>query len=130
MSETEEITTIIMTGAGAPGRDGADGQDGDVLRATRTLTASGPLVVADLGGLVILNTSGASTLTVPTGAWPDAALVNLMQGGAGQVTVVGASGVTIRAYLGLTKTAGQWALATLIRIAPDEWVLSGNLVAA
>ena len=124
MSNTEEITTIVMTDAGVPGRDG------DVLRRLRTVTASGALTLDDLGGLVVVSTAAGSTLTVPDGAWSDAALVNIMQGGTGQVTVVGASGVTICAHLGLTKTAGQWAMATLIRIAPNEWVLAGNLVAA
>jgi hypothetical protein len=50
-----------------------------------------------------------------------------MQLGAGQVTVAAGSGVTLRSAGSLVKTSAQYAVATLVKIASDEWVLLGNL---
>jgi hypothetical protein len=52
-----------------------------------------------------------------------------MQAGAGQITVAGAGGVTLRSNGGKTKTAAQYSLATLLKIATDEWVLGGDISA-
>jgi hypothetical protein len=52
----------------------------------------------------------------------------LLQTGAGQVTVAGASGVTVNATPGL-KFRAQWSGATLIKRATDSWVLVGDVSA-
>jgi hypothetical protein len=53
--------------------------------------------------------------------------INLLQTGAGQVTVGGA-GVTINGTPGL-KLRAQYSSATLIKRATDTWVLIGDLSA-
>lgn len=75
------------------------------------------LVAADLGKLVRCTNAAAITLTVPdtfsAGAAGKRALVNIEQGGAGVVTVVG-SGTRVMAVNGLTnRTRGQGAEITL-----------------
>ena len=54
--------------------------------------------------------------------------VNLLQLGAGQVTVGGA-GVTIRSSGSKLKLTGQYSVATVVQIAADTWMAVGNLSA-
>jgi hypothetical protein len=90
------------------------------------------LVLADASAkLVELNNASAITLTVPLNssvAFPVGSQINLLQTGAGQVTVAGAGGVTVNATPGL-KLRTQWSPATLIKRATDTWVLVGDLSA-
>jgi hypothetical protein len=90
------------------------------------------LVLADAHKLVTLSNSSAITLTVPPNssvAFEVGDQIGLLQLGAGQVTVAAGSGVTLRAQGTKVKLFGQYALATLIKIGTDEWVLVGNTVA-
>jgi hypothetical protein len=90
------------------------------------------LVLADAHKLVTQSNASGITTTVPPNA--DVAFeigdqVNLLQLGAGQVTVVAGSGVTLRSEGTKVKLRGQYATATLVKIGTNEWVLLGNLVA-
>jgi hypothetical protein len=87
------------------------------------------LVLADAHKLVTLNKSTGFTVTVPPNssvAFDIGDQVNLMQIGAGQVTVAAGSGVTLNAQGSKVKLNGQWSTATLVKIATDTWVLVGN----
>ena len=89
------------------------------------------LVLADAGKLVTLNNAAAITLTIPTNAsvaLPLGTRIDLLQYGAGQVTVGGA-GVTIRSSGSRLKLSGQYAGATLWKKGTDEWVLIGDITA-
>lgn len=89
------------------------------------------LVLSDAGKTIECNNASPFTLTVPTGAsvaFDTRTRIDLIQTGAGQVTVAGAGGVTVNARVGL-KLAGQWAGATLIKRGSDSWVLIGSLTA-
>ena len=86
------------------------------------------LVLTDNGRLVTLNNAAAITVTVPLNssvAYATGAIVNLQQIGAGQVTVAGASGVTLNGTG--TKTRAQWSAASLIKTATDTWTLIGDI---
>lgn len=86
------------------------------------------LVLTDNGRLVTLNNAAAITVTVPLNssvAFATGAIVNLQQIGAGQVTVAGASGVTVNGTG--TKTRAQWSAASLIKTATDTWTLVGDI---
>jgi hypothetical protein len=88
-------------------------------------------VLADQGKVVELSNAASITLTVPTNAsvaYPVGTTINLLQTGAGQVTVAGAGGVTVNATPGL-KLRAQWSSATLIKRAENTWVLVGDLSA-
>jgi hypothetical protein len=88
------------------------------------------LVLADAHKVVTLSNASSITLTVPpesSVAFQVGDQVNLLQLGAGQVTVAAGSGVTLRSEGSKLKLTGQYALATLVKIATDEWVLVGNL---
>lgn len=89
------------------------------------------LVAADQNALVTLTNGSAITLTVPTNAaqpFPVGAAVDLVQMGAGQVTVAGDTGVTVNGTPGL-KLRTQYSGATLIKLDANQWVLLGDLTA-
>lgn len=100
--------------------------------AANRQTASYGLVLADAGKVVEMNVASANNLTVPlnaTQAFPVGTVVELLQYGAGQSTVVATAGVTIRSSGGKLKLTGQYSGASLRKIATDEWSLVGDLSA-
>ena len=85
-------------------------------------------VLADNGKLVTLSNASAITLTVPTNAsvaYPTGAQINIEAIGAGQVTIVGDTGVTVNGTG--TKLRTQWSAATLVKLGTDSWTLIGDL---
>jgi hypothetical protein len=89
-------------------------------------------VLADDGKLVTLDNGSAITFTVPPNssvAFGIGTQINVMQLGAGQVTITAGAGVTLRSNGSKLKTNGQYAVATCCKIATDTWVVVGNLVA-
>lgn len=88
-------------------------------------------VLADDGKLVTLSNASAITFTIPTNAsvaFGIGTQINIMQLGAGQVTIAGA-GVTLRSAGSKLKTSAQYAVATCCKIDTDTWVIVGNLSA-
>ena len=89
------------------------------------------LALTDVAKVVSLTNAASITLTIPTNAtvaFPTGTQILLYQGGAGQVTVGGA-GVTIRSQGTKLKLFGQYAVAGLLKVGTDEWVLFGNTAA-
>lgn len=78
--------------------------------------------------LVTANNASAQTYTVPpqsSVAWPAGSALQVYQKGAGQVTIAPGSGVTLRQKNGL-KCSGQYAVVSILRVATDEWVVTGD----
>lgn len=95
-----------------------------------TQTLQYTLVIADNYKLVELNFSSGNNVIIPTNAaqpFPIGTQIILSQYGAGQVTVVPDTGVTLRSSGGKNKTAAQYAMATLIKRGTNEWYLAGDL---
>jgi hypothetical protein len=93
-------------------------------------TAGYTLALADLGKLVELSSTSDITLTVPlesSVAFAVGDRIDILQTNTGQVTVFGASGVTVNSENSKTKLNGRWAAATLIKRATNTWVLIGNI---
>jgi hypothetical protein len=89
------------------------------------------LVSADRGKLVSLANASPITLTIPTNAvtaFPTGTRIDIIQTGAGQVTV-GGSGVTINSKASNKKLSAQGSAASLIKFATDTWWLVGDLSA-
>jgi hypothetical protein len=90
------------------------------------------LALADASSkLVELSNTSSITVTVPVNssvAFPVGSQIVLLQTNTGQVTVVGAGGVTINANPGL-KLRAQWSSATLIKRDTNTWVLIGDVTA-
>lgn len=95
-----------------------------------TQVASYTLAITDANNMVEMNVAGANTLTVPPNsavAFPVGTQVTIGQYGAGLTTIAAGAGVSLRAYNGNLKLAGQYAVCALIKRATDEWYVAGNL---
>jgi hypothetical protein len=89
-------------------------------------------VLADDGKLVTCDNAAAIALTIPPNssvAFGIGTQINIMQLGAGQVTITAGAGVTLRSAGSKLKTNAQYAVATCVKIATDTWVVVGNLSA-
>ncbi len=87
-------------------------------------------MLSDAGKVISLNNSSAITVTIPTNAsvaFDVGATVSLVQLGAGTVTVVGDSGVTLLSLDSATDISGQYGFASLLKIGTNIWALSGAL---
>ena len=89
-------------------------------------------VLADDGKLVTCDNASPIALTIP----PDSSVaygigtqINIMQLGAGTVTITAGAGVTLRSAGSKLKTDAEYAVATCCKIATDTWVVVGNLKA-
>jgi len=89
-------------------------------------------VLTDANNTVVsLTNASAIIATVPPNssvAYPVGAILQFFQGGTGQVTVAGGSGVTINYTPGF-KLRAQNSFATLIQTAANTWLLSGDVTA-
>ena len=125
--------TVTVAAAGVAFTDGTQTKEGVPSRTTFSQkTASYTLSsLTERDSMIEMGSASAITLTVPTNAtvaWPVGTSIDILQTGAGQVTVAGAGGVTVNATPGL-KLRAQWSSATLIKRATDTWVLVGDLSA-
>lgn len=89
-------------------------------------------VLGDDGKLITCDNAAAIALTIPPNssvAYGIGTQLNIMQLGAGQVTVTAGAGVTLRSAGSKLKTSAQYAVVTCCKIATDTWVVVGNLAA-
>jgi len=89
-------------------------------------------VLADDGKLVTCDNASPIALTIPPNssvAYGIGTQINIMQLGAGQVTITAGAGVTLRSSGSKLKTKDQYAVTTCAKIATDTWVVVGNLSA-
>lgn len=115
---------------GSTGATGAPGTPGDGTITANIQPSSYTLALSDLGLVIEITDAAASALTIPTNAsvaFPIGTVIEVLQYGAGQVTLTPAAGVTLDSFGGLVKTAGQYATVGLRKRATDGWVLSGAL---
>ncbi len=110
--------------------------------ASSTLTISTPtfttnaytVVLADKDKwLELSNGETAGTLNIPTDATANFAIgaqINILQTGAGQITIaaVTPATTTVNGSPGL-KLRGQWSVATIVKRAANTWVAVGDLSA-
>ena len=86
--------------------------------------------LTDAGKLVTASNPDAISLTIPTDAtvdFPIGTQILVMQLGLGQVTVSAVTpGTTTIISRNGTKTAGQYALISLIKVAANQWVVGGD----
>jgi hypothetical protein len=99
-------------------------------RARATFTSQHTLTLSDANKVVELNFNSGNNLIIPTNtavAFPSGTIITLAQYGAGQVTIVADTGVTLRSSGGKTKTTGQYSVATLYKRDTNEWYLYGDI---
>jgi hypothetical protein len=87
------------------------------------------LVASDAGQMLVFTNAAGCAVTVPTNADVDfeqGAAVLLVQYGDAQVSVAGASGVTVNSTDGLVSTRTQFAQITIIQTSDDVWLVGGD----
>jgi hypothetical protein len=97
----------------------------------KTYIINTTLSLTDANCIVEANNASPMTITVPVNAsvaFPIGTNIVVYQKGAGQVTIAGATGVTLLANTSKVKTSGQNAAAALFKVAVDTWLLAGDLV--
>jgi N-acyl-L-homoserine lactone synthetase len=90
------------------------------------------VVLSDDGKLLTCDNAASIALTiVPNSsvAFGIGTQINIMQLGAGTVTITAGAGVTLQSAGSKLKTDAQYAVATCLKIASDTWVVVGNLKA-
>jgi hypothetical protein len=95
------------------------------VKTSSSASTTYSLSAADNNKIIRFTSGSAITLTVPTGL-PIGFSCMVMQGGAGQATFT-ASGTTISNRNGYTKTAGQYAVASIVSISSNAFVTSGDM---
>ena len=117
----QQDTQIVLAVPGIQGPAGVS-QYKTITGTTYTLSES------DRSFILLFTNAAAITLTVPAGL---SVLfdVMLVQTGTGQITVTPAGGVTINAALSANKTAYRYAVATLLPIGTNTFILSGEVTA-
>jgi hypothetical protein len=88
------------------------------------------LALADAGKLITANNADAISLTIPVDAtinFPIGTQILVMRLGLGQVTVsaVTPETTTVNSKNG-TKTSGQYAIISLIKVAANSWIVGGD----
>jgi hypothetical protein len=116
---------------GPTGAVGATGPQGtwDTVQPIEVKSDTYTLVLGDAGKLIRCTKGTAMSIIIPTNAaeaYSVGQRVDIMQYGAGQVTVSGDTGVTLRSTP-TNKLRATYSSASIIKIGTDEWVLAGDL---
>jgi hypothetical protein len=122
------------TGPSVTGPTGAVGPTGaagtwDTVQPIEVKSDTYTLVLGDAGKLIRCTKGTAMSIIIPTNAAEAYSIgqrVDVMQYGAGQVTVSGDTGVTLR-FTPTNKLRATYSTASIIKIATDEWVLAGDV---
>ena len=109
--------------------------DRAVMAPITAITGTSQTVgITHLGAWLDCENAATQTLTIDTDAnasWPANAQIQGAQMGAGKVSFVGGSGVTIRVRAAfVASSAGQYAVWGLKRVGANEWIRFGDLEAA
>lgn len=98
----------------------------------RTIDASETLVLNDAGKALLHTSGSAHAWTIPQQsdvAWPDNAVIEFSNIGAGVVTWTRGTNVALRLAGSSTdgnKSVAQWGAGTLRRIAANSWIITGS----
>jgi hypothetical protein len=122
------------TGASVTGPTGGTGPTGatgtwDTVQPIEVKSDTYTLVLADAGKLIRCTKATAMSIIIPTNAAEAYSIgqrVDIMQYGAGQVTVSPDTGVTLRSTP-TNKLRATYSSASIIKIGTNEWVLAGDL---
>lgn len=96
-----------------------------------TQTTDYTLVLGDANSVIRINSASARLVTVPPNssvAFPTGTIIEIVRVGAGTVTLVPGSGVTVNSENGMLAVAAQYAEVSLLKVATDTWSLVGRLI--
>lgn len=132
---TPDDTDLVKNGASAIRSLGSsiDTALGQLTLNAQTGTTYTLVLTDNRNKLITANNSSAQTYTIPLNssvAFPTGSIINIIQIGTGQVTIQGASGVTV-ASTGAVSTAPKlrvrYSAASLIKVGTDSWYVVGDI---
>ena len=132
---TPDDTDLVKNGASAIRSLGSsvDSALGQLTLNAQTGTTYTLVLTDNRNKLITANNSSAQTYTIPLNssvAFPTGSVINIIQIGTGQVTIQGASGVTV-ASTGAVSTAPKlrvrYSAASLIKVGTDSWYVIGDI---
>lgn len=99
------------------------------LVAVTAKTGAYTLVATDANKAVEVTSASAVNITIPTDSvnFPIGTVIEVDQIGAGKVTIVGASGVTVQSAVATPTTRAQYSALVLRKRAADLWLVTGDL---
>jgi hypothetical protein len=129
----DNLAVNNITAAGVVFPDGTQTGAGVVsITSFSEKTASYQLdTLSHKDNVVEMNSASAVTFTIPleaTTSWPVGASMDIIQTGAGQVTVAIEAGGTLN-YTPGNKLRTQWSSCTIMKRSADSWILFGDLTA-
>ena len=127
-----DLNTNYFQDGRAPGsitpQDVRDGWLSAFSVYTTVQTSSYTAVLADMGTVVKMNLSGAGNFTIPPHAsvtFPVGAQIGVRQWGAGPITIVAGSGVTLLSP-GSDATRAQYSLLLITQDSSNTWIVEGD----
>jgi hypothetical protein len=126
--------TVTVAASGVAFTDGTQTKEGvasrtPIVQKTAAYTLS---ALTERDSLIEVSSATGVTITIPTNtavAYPVGTSIDILQTGAGQVTIAPVDGtVTVNATPGL-KLRTTWSSATLFKRAANTWVVFGDLTA-
>lgn len=132
---TPDDTDLVKNGASAIRSLGSsvDSALGQITLNAQTGTTYTLVLTDNRNKLVTASNSSAQTYTIPLNssvAFPTGSIINLIQIGTGQVTIQGASGVTVNstgATASAPKLRARYSAASLIKVGTDSWYVIGDI---
>ena len=132
---TPADTDLVKNGALAMRTlgDSIDASMGQVTLNAQTGTTYTFVLTDNRNKLVTASNASAQTYTIPLNssvAFPTGSVINLIQIGAGQVTVQGAGGVTVASTAAASatpKTRAQYSAISLVKVSTDSWYAIGDI---
>lgn len=114
--------------------DAAIALKSDILRKFNTQTGTSySLQTSDSGKVILFTNSSAVTFTIPAlGIAPSSGgivQVDILQFGAGKVTLTPDMGVSIASKASYKSTGGQYSASTLLNVGTDAYVYFGDIAA-
>jgi hypothetical protein len=93
-------------------------------------TSAYTLELSDAQKIIEVNSVSATTITIPADSsvnFPIGSNIDIVQTGAGQITINGEGGVTLLSKDSNTKTDSQYSGVTIYKQSSNTWVLIGDL---
>ena len=119
----DQVTVANLTSGRVPSAAGFIVESSAIITES---TTSRTLSAADNGKVIYCTSATAVTIGTAVGLGAGFSCV-IIQGGAGQVGISAASSTTVVSYGSLTRTAGQYAMLTVICPVANAFYLAGNM---
>jgi len=100
---------------------------------TTTVTTSSTIDITQANTRLLIDSASAIAINIPLNSVVGFTVgdeIELVQYGAGTVSITGTAGVTIDSKNSYKVIGGQYSSVVLTKLATDEWLLSGSLVSA